>query len=142
MSQLELFNLPEDPFEGGLECNNCGIVQPKYNFQHMTTGEIKRRCKSCHHEHYHVLKHLRSTHPYPDNNYVCPICERDINEVARKGQKKLQNWVLDHDHDTELFRGWLCGNCNTGLGGFKDSIDRVRRATEYLEKHERLIQND
>ena len=33
--------------EDGLECNNCGIVQPVENFQRMQSGEIKRKCRSC-----------------------------------------------------------------------------------------------
>ena len=136
MSQLELFCLPDPCLKDGLECNNCGIVQPKDNFQHIKTGEIKRMCKSCSSNHYHLLKRLKNIHPYPNEDYTCPICERDIEEIASKGQKKLQSWVLDHCHGTELFRGWLCGNCNTGLGAFKDKINRVKRATEYLEKHE------
>ena len=39
--QLELFKkLSSQPYEGGLECNNCGIVQPADNFEHLPSGEI------------------------------------------------------------------------------------------------------
>lgn len=44
--------------------------------------------------------------------------------------------VFDHWHagpkDGE-FRGWLCSNCNSGLGFFADNPDRLRAAAEYLE---------
>ena len=143
MSQLELLNLPKDTFEGGIECNDCKIVQDPKNFQHVvgTLGftEIKRKCKSCLRDHYYLMKQLRSIHPYPDKNYECPICERNLKEISRTGQKRLKQWVLDHDHDTLLFRGWLCGNCNTGIGGLKDDIGRVKRALEYLQKHEEIL---
>jgi hypothetical protein len=60
-------------------------------------------------------------------------CSRDIEEIGRKGQKRLQNWVLDHCHDTETFRGWLCHHCNTGLGSFSDDLARLKKAVDYLE---------
>ena len=133
--QLEMFENIKVHFEGGLECNNCGVTQPVENFQHMLSGEIKRKCKSCKRKQLHLVDHLRTLHTYPDENYLCPICQRDIKEIGRKGQKKLQSWVLDHCHKTETFRGWICGNCNTGLGGLKDCIERVKRAEIYLKDH-------
>jgi len=30
--------------------------------------------------------------------------------------------VLDHCHDTDTFRGYICKHCNDGLGGFKDDL--------------------
>jgi hypothetical protein len=41
---------------------------------------------------------------------------------------------LDHCHETKQFRGWLCGGCNTGLGMFMDSEDRLIKAVAYLER--------
>lgn len=41
---------------------------------------------------------------------------------------------LDHNHETLEIRGWLCGNCNRGLGLFKDNPDTLRMAAEFLEK--------
>jgi|TARA_R110000796_G_scaffold162226_1_gene278969 hypothetical protein len=139
MNQLELFNLPIPDFEGGLECNNCGVVQPVQNFQHMPSGEIKRKCRTCARDQSRLVKHLKKFNAYPDKDYACPICERKLKEIAKKGQERLQAWVLDHCHDTETFRGWLCFNCNTGLGAFKDDLHKVRKAVEYLEKHEEKL---
>jgi len=134
--QLELFNnLSPHPCEGGLECNDCGVVQPVENFQHIPSGEIKRKCTTCKRNQDRLIKYLKTLHPYPNEEYICPICCRDIQEIGRKGQKRLQSWVLDHCHETETFRGWLCGNCNTGLGGLKDSLERVNKAKLYLENH-------
>lgn len=39
---------------------------------------------------------------------------------------------LDHCHVTGDLRGYLCADCNLGLGRFKDDPDRLRRAIQYL----------
>ena len=41
-------------------------------------------------------------------------------------------WHIDHDHKTGEVRGALCHGCNIGLGGFKDNIDILNKAIEYL----------
>lgn len=33
----------------------------------------------------------------------------------------------------ELCSGWLCAQCNTGLGMFRDNPDVLRRAAAYVE---------
>lgn len=134
--QLDLFDYaPPTEYNDGLECNNCGVVQPVDNFQHMASGEIKRKCRTCARNQSRLVKNLKKLNPYPSDDYCCPICNRDINEIGRKGQKMLQSWVLDHCHDTETFRGWVCFHCNTGLGAFADDSSKVKSAYEYLLAH-------
>lgn len=41
---------------------------------------------------------------------------------------------LDHDHVTGEVRGILCLNCNGGLGQFRDRVDIMLRAIDYLER--------
>ena len=55
-------------------------------------------------------------------NYVCAICKKESNQL-----------YVDHCHTTNLFRGLLCMNCNTGLGQFKDNISFLNSAVNYLE---------
>ena len=42
--------------------------------------------------------------------------------------------VVDHDHETKAVRGVLCGNCNSGIGLLKDSIEVLTSAIRYLKK--------
>jgi hypothetical protein len=55
----------------------------------------------------------------------CPICLKDKRELG-----KLLS--VDHCHTNGTIRGFLCSNCNAGLGMFKDNPDNVKRALKYL----------
>lgn len=63
--------------------------------------------------------------PVRPQPWACEMCGR----IA--GEKALH---LDHCHETGKFRGWLCSQCNTGLGLLGDSIARLNAAVVYLEK--------
>jgi len=41
--------------------------------------------------------------------------------------------VVDHCHVSGKVRGLLCSECNLGLGKFKDSLNKLRKAVSYLE---------
>lgn len=60
-------------------------------------------------------------------NYGCAICGRTT-ETGRR------NLSVDHDHVTGRVRGILCQNCNAGIGHFRDDVDLVRTAVQYLER--------
>lgn len=64
---------------------------------------------------------------------VCDICKTDI----PSGPKK--SWCLDHDHKTGKARGILCAACNIGLGMFKDDLDILDSARNYLLKDKDVL---
>lgn len=41
---------------------------------------------------------------------------------------------MDHCHETGVFRGWLCDNCNRALGHLKDSGEIIASLLLYIER--------
>ena len=65
--------------------------------------------------------HPEPTRPMP---LVCECC----------GLKSKRTLVLDHDHVTGAFRGWLCHRCNLAIGILGDTIIAVGKALRYLRR--------
>jgi hypothetical protein len=61
-------------------------------------------------------------------NNCCDICGIHVEKYGKK-------FAVDHDHTTGAVRGLLCSNCNVGIGNLKDSINIIRKALIYMEKH-------
>ena len=55
----------------------------------------------------------------------CDICGDD-------GTSYEKGLHIDHCHKTKEVRGLLCHSCNVGLGLFKDDVDLMDKAKEYL----------
>ena len=60
---------------------------------------------------------------------LCAICLSPTSPDMRK-----QRLSIDHCHKTGKVRGLLCGNCNSGLGLFKDNLTILRTAVKYLRE--------
>lgn len=52
---------------------------------------------------------------------ACAICRRVVDQLH-----------VDHDAETGVVRGLLCGTCNRGIGSLKHSIENLQRAIAYL----------
>ena len=61
---------------------------------------------------------------------VCDICKQPERD-KRNGVVRLLN--KDHDHKTGEWRGLLCTRCNNGIGMFRDNVELLKRAIEYLQ---------
>ena len=64
-----------------------------------------------------------ATRPVPEH---CECCGSKL-----EGGRKTH---LDHCHETGAFRGWLCNQCNMGIGALGDSIEGLERAIAYLKR--------
>lgn len=62
-------------------------------------------------------------HLFAKQKGVCAICAKEYHLTLH----------VDHCHSSGVVRGLLCNNCNRGLGHFKDSIETLRKAINYLE---------
>ena len=106
-------------------CIYCKINKPFELFpKHKAykTG-LDSRCKECVRKQSNLRSQLHKI--APDKPEVCQCC-------SRKSDKTLR---LDHDHDTNKFRGWICDDCNIGIGKLGDDITGLLKALKYLENH-------
>jgi hypothetical protein len=69
-------------------------------------------------------------------NGVCAICGQPERSLSARGGARLLH--VDHDHRTGHVRALLCSGCNSGLGGFRDSIELLTKAIAYLQAHETI----
>ena len=106
----------------GQTCTKCGKFKPLSEFPKRDgpTRKPRRVCNDCRKKHDKAIRDLKKAHPKPEPG-PCPICGAHT-EV----------WVLDHNHETMAFRGYICKHCNAGLGLLKDSPSIVSNALKYL----------
>jgi hypothetical protein len=83
--------------------------------------------------------HYRRSRRYGDDHVAIePALAQQGGRCAVCGStdpgRKTGGWATDHDHRTGAVRGILCNGCNTGLGAFGDSIERLQMAIRYLRQ--------
>lgn len=89
---------------------------------------------------FHVGRRTNKLKSYLCRTYGMSIDEYEQMVVAQKGvcaicgkSDKRHRLSIDHCHITKKVRKLLCGDCNRGLGLFRDAIVTLRAAANYLE---------
>lgn len=67
---------------------------------------------------------------YAAHSGLCDICGRPP-QAAVQPNRRLS---IDHDHETLIFRGLICHDCNLMLGHARDSVKTLLSAIDYLER--------
>lgn len=130
--------------EKEVHCFSCSVVflaKPPYTKKYCSVCFTERRRRR--HEEYKKTPLGSTAHARSKYNLSldevetlnsvsnCAICDRYFDtDVVR---------AIDHDHSTGRVRGVLCKQCNTALGGFKDSTELINKAILYLRN---AVRND
>ena len=126
-------------------CCICKTDLPKTDFRfHPQTRDNRNswcmRCESENSRWWHLAKKYnlsreRYTEILRQQGGLCPICGCNLGTV------RVKRPCVDHCHKTQTVRGIICHNCNICIGMAKDNPERLRRAAEYVEAHNR-VSND
>ena len=115
-------------------CSKCKKDLARDDFSPAGGGQYLRpECKACARKLAKERKLLRLKHGLPPEDYKCPICNK-LEDQLRGIGGNAGVWVLDHCHDSQVFRGFLCHNCNLALGKLNDDIETLQKAINYLSK--------
>ena len=108
-------------------CVECGKMQDSstahVNSKSQRTGKLylNSACRPCHNHRVTVVSKLKQKHAHPPDGTPCECCGR------------VSKLFLDHAHGSDEFRGWICRECNSGIGLLGDSAVALRKALAYLE---------
>ena len=113
------------------KCKNCHRILPSLAFTTHTLRAdgayyLRKKCREC---------HIILSKEQRDSKRKAPPTPNRCNCCHIEG-KKLQ---VDHLHGSSTFRGWLCRNCNSGIGFMGDDLKGVLQAAIYLENNENKI---
>jgi hypothetical protein len=130
-----------------------------YNKEYFARPEVKERAKMRNAQRRHVRKAYKLTEEgkVAERRYRQTLRSKSLQESSRLKQRygiTLDEYFVlvesqqkacaicgvipevklhvDHDHETGRIRGLLCGSCNRAIGLFKDNVNLMLKAAEYL----------
>ena len=124
-------------------CKECINTNPKRKITNQRASEHRKQHLDFYHEvarRQHLQRKFGLTLDAYDRmkeeqNGVCAICRC---AESKMWNGKIMELSVDHSHKTNTIRGLLCDRCNTSIGKFKDDVDLLLSAVEYLRKTEKL----
>lgn len=76
-----------------------------------------------------MLAYYRKRKGIPEATRPAPLNCESCAKLLVQGR-----FHLDHCHLTGKFRGWLCNQCNMGIGALGDCIEGLQQAIKYLQR--------
>jgi len=117
------------------KCGMCNTQKEttEYNKQTKTKDGLQHYCRRCCKYYKAKLRYNLEKEDYDIllKTPACIICNVIMTNEASKSNMR----VIDHCHDTSKIRGIICNHCNTGLGLFKDNIEVLSNAIDYLKHY-------
>lgn len=137
-------------------CTKCKLEKPLSEFNKCGNGKTRAQCKSCCKIAYQLWKannpegaknawKKASVKYYSKDEFYLNRRLRkygltfdEYEKLETKQEKKCAickaevDLVIDHCHNSLEVRGLLCSSCNSGLGFFRDDIEALYSAIEYL----------
>ena len=106
------------------QCNKCNetLGFDQFNKHRFNKDGLDSTCKKC----YSAAQNIKNRLKVGFSMYKPDSCE-----CCGTSDVKLD---LDHCHETDKFRGWLCTNCNVGISRLGDNKTGVAKALDYLNK--------
>lgn len=122
--------------ETGLKiCSSCKKEKPLIAFQNSNKNDKQSRCRDCVSAAFLRYRYKISVNDfwqlYTQQKGCCAICKVNFN-LSTESTWRPKTVVIDHCHESDKVRGILCSLCNTGLGSFKDDINFLSSAIQYL----------
>ena len=109
------------------KCSKCNEYKDENQFRicrlykGMEQGSyVRSECLDCEKKLAKQLREIKKNSPPKPN--CCECCGQPTSTL-----------IPDHDHVTGQFRGWLCRNCNQGIGKLGDNITTLQNAIRYLQ---------
>lgn len=129
---------------GSCVCIKCHTRKDNTEFQYnkrylKPNGEFVRKdatCKACKYTEKKVLYYLKKNYTKPAIGTPCSCCGRKMmskKDDVNNPQTETYKMVLDHDHDTGKFRGWICSHCNQAIGHANESLETLKNMVKYLQ---------
>jgi hypothetical protein len=103
-----------------------------YQAEYRNRPEVKRAMRNLYYRRTYGITADEADQILAAQNGRCAIC-------SRPAPDRLASMHLDHDHETGRIRGFLCLDCNQGLGKMRDSPDLLLRALVYLRQHSQPV---
>jgi hypothetical protein len=99
--------------------------------------KAKKQYRKLHPERIAANRHQRVYHE-PFSNKIARLDAQGnkcANPACRTSNPGKNGWHTDHNHETGLIRGELCGHCNNALGLASDSSAILRGLATYRESY-------